>query len=574
MRLLNHIDRTQRLILYAVSLGIIGGIGAQIFLWLLHLGEVLLLQPLGRYHFLTVTTAHQFPVAPHFHIYWWIPLSTTVGGLLAGLLVYTFAPEAEGHGTDGAVKAFHQTGGYIRPRVPLVKSIASAITIGSGGSAGREGPTAQIAAGIGSILGGILHAPEDERRLIVLMGMAAGLSAIFKSPLGTAIFAVEVLYSGMAFESEALLYTMIAAAVAYAVIGSIDGWSPLFLIPQQSFGDAFNLLWYSVVGIFAGVIGAILPQVFYGIRDAFHALPLANHFKPAIGGLIVGLIGMTLPGILGGGYGYMQLALEGAAGLSLWLLVFLTVGKIVTLSLTIGSGGSGGVFAPTLFIGAMLGAGSAALLHMMGFTTISTASLAVVGMAAIFAGAARVPIASLVMVIEMTGGFWLIMPTMIAVAVSFIVQLTLTRHARYPSLYEGQVSLPIDSPVHQKLYQEVANKLLRTHKIGVDEKTLTQLIGDHLSTEQGIPFVFGDARLFRIHVPAGAPIIGNEVQSLKINDLVFIALLRQERHITPKADTLFQASDEIIIAATPTAMNLFHERMAPPVTIRNKTTTP
>jgi len=559
---LQNVDRSRRLVFYAATLGLIGGVGALFFLWLLHMGEVLLIQPLGHYHYLTVAAAHKNPVAPAFHIYWFIPIATTVGGLLAGFLVYTFAPEAEGHGTDGAVRAFHQTDGYIRPRVPLVKSLASALTIGSGGSAGREGPTAQIAAGVGSIMGGLLHTPEDERRLIVLMGMAAGLSAIFKSPLGTAIFAVEILYSGMAFEGEALLYTFISSATAYAVVGAVNGWTPLFFVPNQSFGDSFNLIWYGVVGALAGIVGAILPSVFYGVRDAFHALPLPSHFKPAIGGLLVGLIGMVLPGILGGGYGYMQLVLEGAAGLSLWFLLLLLLGKVITLSLTIGSGGSGGVFAPTLFIGAILGASLAALLHFIGFTAVSVTGLSVVGMAAVFAGAARVPVASLVMVIEMTGGFQLIMPTMVAVALSFMIQLALTRHSRYPTLYEAQVPLPIDSPVHQKLYQDIATELLRTGKMVVDEETLTGLIGDRLSAERGIPFIRGSKRLFRVPLPAGTPLIGQSVRGLGLADFAVVAVLRQEHNIVPDDDTLFMVGDEVIIAATPDSMDTFRNMCA------------
>lgn len=569
MRWLQRIDRSQRLVLFAVLLGLVGGAGAQLFLWLLHLGEVLLIQPLGHYHYLTVTAAHRNPVAPAFRVYWLIPIATTVGGLLAGVLVYTFAPEAEGHGTDAAVRAFHQTGGKMRPRIPLVKSIASAITIGSGGSAGREGPTAQIAAGVGSILGGVVRAPVDERRLIVLMGMAAGLSAIFKSPLGTAIFAVEILYSGMAFEGEALLYTLISAAVAYAVTGAIEGWTPLFFVPRESFGTPFDLIWYSVVGILAGLIGAVLPLVFYGVRDAFKKLSLPNHVKPAIGGLIVGLIGMVLPGILGGGYGYMQLALEGAGGLSVSLLLLLVFGKIVTLSLTIGSGGSGGVFAPALYIGAMLGAATATLLHLVGFSSISTAGLAVVGMTAVFAGAARVPIASMVMVIEMTGGFQLIMPAMMAVALSFIVQSAVTRHSRYPTLYEAQVPFPTDSPVHQQLYQEVAARLLRSRQMSIDEDTLVHLIGDRISAEQGIPFLHGHERLYRVQLPAGAPIVGRPVRDLGLEDFLVIALLRQEHRILPDAATLFQVGDELVVAAAPETMSRFREMIASPAAATN-----
>src|SRR5699024_6650957 len=175
---------------------------------------------------------------------------TTVGGLAAGVLIYWLAPETEGHGTDAALNAFHGGGGRMRTRVPLVKIVVSALTIGSGGSGGREGPTAQIASGAGAILAGWCRLPDDERRIIILIGMAAGLSAIFKSPLGTAIFAVEILYSRMAFEGSALVYTLISAAVAYAVTGAFSGFTPLFLLPASTRPLApFNLDWFAVLGV-------------------------------------------------------------------------------------------------------------------------------------------------------------------------------------------------------------------------------------------------------------------------------------------------------------------------------------
>lgn len=221
-----------RLLLDAVPLGIIGGLSAQVFTWLLRLCFRFFLRGLAGY------TAPGLPEDGGVlqqvigsHGLWLIPVSTTLGGLISGAIVYGLAPEAEGHGTDAVVKALHWTGGTIRARVPAVKMVASAITIGSGGSAGREGPTALIAAGFGSVYANLLKRPEREKRLLVLMGMAAGLSAIFRSPIGTAIFAVEVLYSSIEFESEALLYCMLAAIVAYAVNGAIVGWQPLFRVP-------------------------------------------------------------------------------------------------------------------------------------------------------------------------------------------------------------------------------------------------------------------------------------------------------------------------------------------------------
>lgn len=436
----------------SLVMGVIGGLGAVLFLHMLDLAQAWLLGAIAKVHPLTVPQAMSLDaIPPAAHLNWWIPLSTTLGGLISGVLVYTFAPEAEGHGTDGAVKAYHQFGGHIRARVIVVKSIASAVTIGSGGVAGREGPTAQIAAGVGSLIGRLLHLSEDEKRLMVLTAMAAGLSAIFKSPLGTAIFAVEVLYSSMSFDGRALPFTLTSAAVGFAVVCLFTGWGTLFTVPPSvSFHNPMELVWYALLGIASGLMAALLPTVFYRLRDGFRAIPLPNHIKPGIGGLIVGILGMFVPQILAGGYGVMQLAVQGTVGVGVLFLLLLSVFKVVTLSVTIGSGGSGGVFAPSLFVGALLGAAMGTLLQHFGITGAPTAGLALVGMAAVFGGAARVPIATMVMVAEMTGGYKLMAPTMLAVVISFLLQVWLTRKARYPSLYEAQLPGPDHSPVYKE----------------------------------------------------------------------------------------------------------------------------
>ena len=306
------------LILDSLLLGVVGALSAQLFTLLLRLAQSFFLVHLAGYRppglpseggvLQQVIGAHGL---------WLIPLVTTLGGLISGILVYSLAPEAEGHGTDTAVKAYHQSGGSIRARIPLVKMVASAITIGSGGSAGREGPTALISAGIGSIYAHLTHRSEADRRLLVLIGMASGLSAIFRSPIGTAIFAVEVLYGGMEFEASALIYTMLGSIVAYAVNSIFVGYQPLFQVPATAPPPLQGYLWYIALGIASGLVATLLPLVFYGVRDLFRKIPVPNHFKPAIGGLGVGLLALALPQVLGGGYGYIQLAIQGnlSAGL-------------------------------------------------------------------------------------------------------------------------------------------------------------------------------------------------------------------------------------------------------------------
>ncbi|MFN2167464.1 MAG: chloride channel protein, partial [Anaerolineae bacterium] len=300
--------RQERLLLDAMLLGVVGGLSAQLFAWMLQFCDQLFMEKLAGY---------RPPGLPGEggallqqvgeNGLWLIPVATTIGGLLAGVLVYTWAPEAEGHGTDTAVKSFHQSGGFIRTRVPFLKMLASAITIGSGGAAGREGPTALISAGVGSAYATFTRRSDEDRRTLLLIGMAAGLSAIFRSPIGTAFFAVEVLYSGMEFDAWVLLYTMLSSIVAYAVNGLFVGWQPLFIVPQDiAPPEAIGYLWYAALGVVSGLVGVVLPEVFYRVRDLFQAIRVPPHLKPAIGGAGLGLLALGLPQVLGGGYGWIQ----------------------------------------------------------------------------------------------------------------------------------------------------------------------------------------------------------------------------------------------------------------------------
>lgn len=560
------LNPTTRLILISATLGVIGALGAQLFLLLLNLTEVYVLGFVGHYATIHVAAAHAMGTAPQpfTRLYWWIPAATTLGGLVAGLIIYGVAPETEGHGTDGAINAFHRTNGRMRARVPFVKTVVSALTIGSGGSGGREGPTAQIASGAGAIIGELFKLPDDERRLVVLAGMAAGLSAIFKSPLGTAIFAVEILYSGMAFEGGALVYTMISAAVAYAITGLFSGFTPLFLLPaDHRVPHLQDLVWFALLGVLAGGVGALIPAVYYRLRNGFRALRIPIYCKPALGGLAVGLIGIVLPPVIGGGYGYNQFMLQGGSGLAVWVLLLLCIGKILTMSLTIGSGGSGGMFGPTLYVGTALGATFAGVLHLF-HLNVDTSWLAVVGMAAVFAGGARVPIAAMVMVIEMTGGFQLIMPTMLAVAIAFVVQIALTRHVKYPTIYEAQVPTPGDSRVHRKAYYQTVAKLLRDHEIELDRDLLAEELRAAMDEGDGLPIAGGSARLYHVRLRPGSPAAGREVRSLGLAAIgaLIVSVIRGEREIVPNGGTTLQINDRLLVVADDTAIEAFRALVA------------
>ncbi|MGE5235597.1 MAG: chloride channel protein [Acidobacteriota bacterium] len=544
----NAAKTARHLIIDSVLLGIVGALSARLFMWMLGVAQDLLLGRVAGY-LPPRLLAEGGPLKETIgtHGLWCIPVATTLGGLLSGVLIYSLAPETEGHGTDTVVKSFHRAAGYLRARVPLLKMIASAITIGSGGAAGREGPTALITAGFGSLYATLWHRPDKERRQLVLIGMAAGLSAIFRSPIGTAIFAIEVLYSDMEFDAGALIYTMLGSVVAYAVNGLFVGYEPLFQVPANLPVPSFGAYgWFTVLGIAAGGVGTILPEVFYRVRDFFSGLPVPPHVKPAIGGLGIGLLALWLPQVLGGGYGWIQEAIDGA--LPLKLLLLLTFAKILALSLSVSSGGSGGVFAPSLFVGAMLGGAMADVFHQ------PAAPLVIVGMAAVFGGAARVPVATLLMVVEMTGGYHLLVPAALSVVLSYITQEILSASFRYHSLYEAQVPGRADSPAHRMEHLSAALRLVGeqpgTLPLGTGEGNLKGLLAS------GIPVTLpgGKQLLLRV-IRAGSPLVGKPVPSDFPADadgrMEVLAAFREGETYMPNTDFRIQAGDQMLVVIPP-----------------------
>ena len=444
-------------------------------------------------------------------------------------------------------------------RVAPLKTLASAITIGSGGAAGREGPTALISAGVGSIYANLFRRSEEERRLLVLIGMAAGLSAIFRSPIGTAIFAIEVLYSDMEFEAGPLLYTMLASLVAYVINGLFVGWQPLFQVPAGLNVPQFmDYTWYIVLGVGSGLAATLVPVVFYGLRDLFHKLPLPPQLKPAVGGLGVGLLAVAFPQVIGGGYGWIQEAMDGR--LPLMIMFALVFAKLLAFSLTVSSGGSGGVFAPTLFVGAMVGGVMAKLFGQ------PSAAMVVVGMAAVFGGAARVPIATLLMVTEMTGGYQLLVPAALAVTLSYLIQKLLSSRIKYNSLYEAQVPYRTDSPAHHLENIGIALGLMCepwcSESQAVSHLDLLDLLnsGVAVNLAQGKKLTIG---VLRPESPwVGQPIGAKCRKSLGPENEI-IAILRGERLLLPHPDMRLKSGDHLLTIVSPEATEQFEQHLAP-----------
>ncbi len=389
---------------------------------------------------------------------WRLIVIATLGGLASGLLVYLLAPEAEGHGTDAVIDAFHNRRGVIRPRIPLVKIFASAITLGTGGSGGREGPIAQIGAGFGSVLASWLGLSTRERRILLVSGMGAGVGAIFRAPLAGAIFAAEILYADAEFESDVVVPAAGTSIMAYVVytlsLPSSVRYVPLFGRDLQHHMDSsLELLAYGVLSLFLVAAAILFIIALYGTHDLFKRLPIIRHLRPAVGACLAASIGVGLwwmfdgdtrvLAVLADGYGTLQLALTSTAELGIPLLATVAAAKILTTSLTIGSGGSGGVFGPSMVIGGCTGAAVGKAFHSVWPSVVHTPeSFTLVGMAGFFAGAAHAPISTVVMVSEMTGNYGLLPPTMLCSTLCFVL-------CRRWKLYHMQVASRLDSPAHK-----------------------------------------------------------------------------------------------------------------------------
>ena len=426
----------------ASVIGFIGGLAAVGFDWLTHT---------FKEHSLTEAGVVGEGL-PGESIWWLILLVPTLGGLIVGTMIHVWAPEASGHGTERLIGAFHTLNGKVRKRIVAIKAIASAITIGSGGSAGQEGPVAQIGGGVGSSLSDALKLSDRDRRVFLLSGAAAGVGALFTAPLGGALFAPEVLYRKPEFEGEAIIPCIVASIVAYTTFTFITGKSRAIEIAPDilaglSFDDPRELLVYFVLALLCAFISWIYVGFFGGTHRTFTRMKkVPAPLKPAIGGLALGVLALAIApltgehGILYGGYELMRASIAGS--LSLQVLAILLVGKILATSFSIASGGSGGVFAPSLAIGALLGSivGTAAnqLFPELG---INPSCFALVGMGGFFAGVAKTPIASIIMVCEMTGSYELLAPLMLVSVVHLLL-------AQRWTIYETQVDSQVDSPAH------------------------------------------------------------------------------------------------------------------------------
>jgi CIC family chloride channel protein len=405
------------MVVVAVGIGFLGGLGAVGFRLLIKLVQR---GAWGSWDYgLDLVSAHP----------WWaILLIPAVGGLIVGPLVYFFAPEARGAGIPEVMEAVAMHSGAIRPRLLVAKSLASGITIGTGGSVGREGPIVQIGSAIGSTVGQWLRVSGARLRTLAACGAAAGIAATFNAPIAGALFAVEVILGdfGVSQFSPIVISSVMATVVSRHFLGDF----PAFVVPPHELVSAWELIIYVLLGIIAAGVALAFSRLVYGTQDLFEKLPLPGWGHAAVGGLLVGGLAIAFPEILGVGYEATNAALWGQLGL--WMLALLIPVKVLATSLTIGSGGSGGIFAPSLFLGAMTGGLVGSLANLwFPVVTGSQGAYALVGMGAVVAGATHAPITAILIIFELTADYKLILPLMAACIISTLI----TTRVMHGSIY-------------------------------------------------------------------------------------------------------------------------------------------
>jgi len=401
----------------AIFIGILGGYGAVLFRFAIKAAQYGFYQNTRDF----LTFAHTLP------LYLKIGLPA-LGGLLVGPIIYFGADEAKGHGVPEVMEAVALRGGRIRSRVALVKILASGISIGSGSSVGREGPIVQIGSSIGSTLARVLKVPRDREKTMVGCGAAAGIAATFNAPIAGVLFAIEVLLGdfGLSTFSPVVLSSVTATTISRHYFGNF----PAFVLPTYKVVSLWEFLLYPVLGIAAGVIAILFIVSLYKCEDLFNALKIPDYLKPALGGLLLGCLLCKWPHVFGVGYGAVNLSLKNQ--LPVLLLFSLIFVKILATSITLGSGASGGIFAPSLFIGAMTGGFFGFCVHeLFPLFTASSGAYALIGMGAIVAGTTHAPITAILIIFELTGDYGIILPLMLSCILSTIVTTSLKQGSIY-----------------------------------------------------------------------------------------------------------------------------------------------
>ena len=474
---------------------------------------------------------------------WFVSLAPVLGGLIYGPLVSRFAPEARGHGVPEVMYAVHRRGGRMRPQVPIVKSLASAICIGSGGSVGREGPIVQIGSALGSMLGQAIKLPERQLRLLVACGAAGGISATFNAPIAGVFFALELILGD--FETRSFGLVVLSSVAADAIGRAVFGGNPFLRLPAFHFGSPAELLLYAGLGVTATAVGLGFVRILYAGEDLADRLwgSRPEWLRPAVGGVLLGLLLLAIPEMYGVGYPVLQLAVAGHY--VILALLGLLAAKILATSLTMWIGGSGGVFAPSLFMGAMLGSAYGALAHsLLPGIAVAAGAYGLVGMGAVFAAAARAPITAVIIIFELTGDYQIILPLMIAVVVATALSGELTRDTIY-TLKLRRRGIDIDRAAKPGMLEQIRVSEAMSHPrpAFAPDSTIENVIERFASLDLGtLPLVTASGKLAGIVSAADLDAAISEGQE----PLVLAGLLQNAATI--RADESLDAAMKVLAA--------------------------
>ncbi len=397
----------------AVVIGVLGGYGAVVFRLAIQFVQSLFYGSNAEFLEIADQTA------------WWLKIfMPALGGAVVGPIIYFYAREAKGHGVPEVMEAVALRGGHIRSRVSVAKIIASAISIGCGGSVGREGPIVQIGSAVGSTVGQVLKVSQDRLRTLVGCGAAAGIAATFNAPIAGVLFSVEILLGkfGVATFSPIVLSSVTATTISRHYFGNY----PAFVVPNYQVVSNWEFLFYGALGVCAALAAVLFVITLYKSEDLFDAVPIPDYIKPIFGGLIMGCIIPVAPEAFGVGYGAIDLALTD--GMIWWMLLMLVFVKIISTSITIGGGMSGGIFAPSLFLGAMTGGGFGSLVHyLLPGITATSGAYALVGMGGVVAATTHAPITAIIIIFELTGHYTIILPLLITCITSTLLAMALKK---------------------------------------------------------------------------------------------------------------------------------------------------
>jgi len=419
-------------------------------------------------------------------------LIPAIGGLLVGPLVFRLAREARGHGVPEVMEAVALRGGVIRTRLVLIKALASAITIGTGGSVGREGPIVQIGSAFGSTVGQLFRVSAPRLRTLVGCGAAAGIAGTFNAPIAGALFALEIILGdfGVSQFSPIVISSVVSTIVTRSLIGDM----PAFIVPSYELVSAYEMLPYAVLGIAAAFVGVGFSTLLYRTEDHFDALRIPDLSKPVIGGLIIGSISLAFPHILGVGYETIDMALAGE--MTWYLLLSLIFIKLAATSITIGSGGSGGIFAPSLFLGAMTGGFLGTWVHQyFPSHTAGPGAYAMVGMGAVVAATTQAPLTAMIIIFEMTGDYKIIPPLMAACVISCVLATRLKRTSIYTEkLHRRGIKLfePLEVDVMRR--QPVSSAITREPVLVSQKTPFRDLVDLVVNSPQNEFFVVREGR--------------------------------------------------------------------------------